>query len=200
MNPHIGVLAGAQLWSVRSWLRPAAVALGGLLLLPLLAAASLAGALLPRDAQRAWRMPVEASVSQGFGCTAFDREPRGPGCPPQAPFFHAGVDLAAPIGTPVRVVEAGVAHIPPDLGPYVGYGKQVLVEHQAGLSSRYAHLSAILVAPGAAVQAGQVIGLVGSTGSSTGPHLHFEIQVLGRAVDPLAWLQRRAEGGDAPKP
>jgi murein DD-endopeptidase MepM/ murein hydrolase activator NlpD len=169
-------------------------------MLPLLAAAGLGAALVPPEQAPAWQMPVVAPVSQGFGCTAFEREPPSGACPPQAPFFHSGVDLAAPSGTPVQAVGRGVARIPPEPDPGSGYGKHVLVEHGPGLSSRYAHLSAILVARGAPVAAGQVIGLVGSTGNSTGPHLHFEIHVLGKAVDPVPWLQRYTEGGDAQKP
>lgn len=197
MSPLAAVQAGALIGSARSWLRVGTLTLGVLLVLPLLAAAALVAALVPPDGALAWQMPVVAPISQGFGCTAFEREPPSAACPRQTPFFHAGVDLAAPSGTPVRAVGSGVARIPPEPAPGFGYGKHVLLQHGPGLSSRYAHLSAILVAPDAPVTPGQVIGLVGSTGNSSGPHLHFEVLVLGRAVDPLAWLQQRAEGGDA---
>lgn len=96
--------------------------------------------------------------------------------------LHAGVDLAAPAGTPVQafadglVVQAGWAG---------GYGLLVAVAHRDGSQTRYAHLSRIAVNVGQSVGAGQMVGLVGSTGLSTGPHLHFERRVGGLAVNPL---------------
>lgn len=101
---------------------------------------------------------------------------------------HQGLDFAAPTGTPARaampgrVVSAGV------LG---GYGNQVLVQHADGVQTRYGHLSAITVVVGQTVDAGQQVGAVGSTGVSTGPHLHFEVIVGGHPVDPAAWLHAR---------
>lgn len=95
---------------------------------------------------------------------------------------HAGVDLAAPIGSPVsasmdgRVARAAWAS---------GYGLLVTLEHAGGVETRYAHLSSIGVAPGQWVHRGEVIGLVGSTGHSTGPHLHYEVRQAGRAINPL---------------
>jgi murein DD-endopeptidase MepM/ murein hydrolase activator NlpD len=96
---------------------------------------------------------------------------------------HAGVDLAAPLGSPVtaalpgRVSRAGWSD---------GYGLLVVVQHGNGLETRYGHLSSIRVAPGQQVAQGQLVGLVGSTGHSTGPHLHYEIRRDGRALNPLA--------------
>lgn len=101
---------------------------------------------------------------------------------------HQGLDFAAAQGTPVaavlpgRVVSAGV------LG---GYGNQVLVQHADGTQTRSAHLSRIDVVPGQTVAAGQQLGAVGSTGVSTGPHLHFEVLVGGVPVDPAVWLAAR---------
>jgi murein DD-endopeptidase MepM/ murein hydrolase activator NlpD len=100
--------------------------------------------------------------------------------------FHGGIDLAVDAGTPVaaardgRVVRTG----------WVGaYGYAVFLEHGDSLETRYAHLSQVLVEPGQIVRQGDVIGLAGSTGASTGPHLHFEIRLAGLAVDPLPHLR-----------
>ncbi len=96
--------------------------------------------------------------------------------------MHAGVDLAAPMGSPVVAAAAGVVAFANWDG---GYGLMVKVEHGGGYESRFAHLSRILVAPGQKVARGQTIGLVGSTGRSTGSHLHYEVRKNGSAIDPL---------------
>ncbi len=101
--------------------------------------------------------------------------------------FHAGIDLAAPTGTPVLATRSGRVAVSDYLG---GYGLTVILRHGDGdLESRYAHLSQLAVKPGEWVEQGEVIGLVGSTGNSTGPHLHFEIRQLTSqgwvAVDPI---------------
>lgn len=100
--------------------------------------------------------------------------------------FHTGLDMAAPTGTPVRAIRAGrvvVAGWSP-----LGYGLHVVVDHGNGWQSLYAHLSQLAVRPGESVEAGRVLGLVGSTGWSTGPHLHLEIRRWGVPQDPLALL------------
>lgn len=90
--------------------------------------------------------------------------------------FHSGTDLGAPEGTPVVATQDGEVHTADYLG---GYGLTVILRHAEGsLETRYAHLSRILVRPGETVEQGDVIGLVGSTGNSTGPHLHFELREL----------------------
>jgi murein DD-endopeptidase MepM/ murein hydrolase activator NlpD len=90
--------------------------------------------------------------------------------------FHAGTDLAAPTGTPVLATRSGRVAVSDNLG---GYGLTVILRHdEDNLESRYAHLSKVAVRPGEWVEQGEVIGLVGSTGTSTGPHLHFEIRQL----------------------
>jgi len=95
---------------------------------------------------------------------------------------HRGIDLAAPAGTPIRASRAGtVSHT----GRYYEYGQTVILEHGGEVSTLYGHTSAILVQKGQAIKAGQVIARVGCTGRCTGPHVHFEIRVNGRAVDPL---------------
>jgi len=96
--------------------------------------------------------------------------------------MHSGVDLAAPQGTPVLATGGGVVV---SSGWQGGYGLAVVVRHGASSWSRYAHLSRISVRLGQTVTAGDVLGLVGSTGRSTGPHLHYETIVGGKAVDPL---------------
>ncbi len=105
--------------------------------------------------------------------------------------FHSGTDLAAPTGTPVLATRDGRVTVSDFLG---GYGLTVILRHGDGnLESRYAHLSQIAVEPGEWVKQGEVIGLVGSTGLSTGPHLHFELRQLTSdgwvAVDPAEILQ-----------
>ena len=89
--------------------------------------------------------------------------------------FHAGIDLGAPIGSPVLAAFTGTVVSSDWMG---GYGNAVLLQHGAGLRSLYAHLSESLVRPGQVVMQGTVIGLSGSTGNSTGPHLHFEMRRL----------------------
>jgi murein DD-endopeptidase MepM/ murein hydrolase activator NlpD len=95
---------------------------------------------------------------------------------------HSGVDLAAPYGSPIVATAPGVVGT---AGWSGGYGLLVAVAHGDGVQTRYGHLSRLAVAPGQQVVAGQVIGYVGSTGDSTGPHLHYEVRIDGRAVDPL---------------
>ncbi len=99
--------------------------------------------------------------------------------------FHAGIDFGAPTGTPIRAADSGIILY---AGWYGGYGNTVIVDHGGGISTLYAHASALYVTEGQAVQRGQVIAAVGSTGFSTGPHLHFEVRRSGEPVDPLAFL------------
>ena len=98
---------------------------------------------------------------------------------------HAGIDLAAPWGTPVRAARDGVVD---RAGWWGTYGNAVALDHGDDSETRYAHLSSIAVSGGDLVRQGDVIGYVGSTGASTGPHLHFELRFDGRAVDPLGYL------------
>jgi murein DD-endopeptidase MepM/ murein hydrolase activator NlpD len=124
-----------------------------------------------------------AVVSQPFGCTSLELEPYDPFCPGR--HIHTGIDLAAPIGTAVLAAVAGTARVGFDSN---GAGLYVLVTVDAHARVFYCHLSAVSVADRSAVSAGQVIGAIGSTGRATGPHLHFEVQVDGSAIDPVAWL------------
>lgn len=100
---------------------------------------------------------------------------------------HKGVDLPAPTGTPIRATADGVVGKAERFG---GYGLYVQLEHGAALETRYGHMSRIAVAEGQRVHKGDVIGYVGSTGHSTGPHLHYEVRLAGTAVNPLAYMQR----------
>jgi murein DD-endopeptidase MepM/ murein hydrolase activator NlpD len=102
------------------------------------------------------------------------------------PALHSGVDLREEYGAPVKATAAGVVSV---AGPQGGYGNLVEIDHGGGLSTRYGHLSAINVAPGQQVSPGVVVGRVGSTGRSTGPHLHYEVRMDGEAVDPSRFLK-----------
>ena len=99
--------------------------------------------------------------------------------------FHAGLDVAAPTGTPILAVQGGTVS---RVGWMGAYGYSVFVDHGDGVQTRYAHMSVISVPVGQLVSQGQQLGLVGSTGASTGPHLHFELRFNGRAVDPRPYL------------
>jgi murein DD-endopeptidase MepM/ murein hydrolase activator NlpD len=100
--------------------------------------------------------------------------------------MHSGIDIVAPSGTLVKAADGGEII---QAGYDGGYGNSIMVYHGGGFATWYAHLSRILVSPGQTVERGQVIGLVGSTGLSTGPHLHFEVRINGAAQNPLAYLQ-----------
>lgn len=101
-------------------------------------------------------------------------------------FFHPGVDLGAEIGDPIkpmksgRVVESGYEN--------GGYGNTIVIDHGQGLTTRYAHLSKIFVKAGGSVNDDTVIGLVGITGNTTGPHLHFEVRIFGLPQNPLTYI------------
>lgn len=100
--------------------------------------------------------------------------------------FHAGMDIAVPTGTAIVATKDGVVSRTGWIG---SYGYAVYLEHSDGSQTRYAHMSRVLVRSGQRVRQGERIGLVGSTGLSTGPHLHFEIRFAGRAVNPALYLR-----------
>lgn len=102
------------------------------------------------------------------------------------PALHSGVDLREEYGAPVRAAAAGTVTA---AGPSGGYGDMVEIHHGGGLATRYGHLSAIDVAPGQQLAPGDLVGRVGSSGRSTGPHLHYEVRVDGEAVDPERFLK-----------
>jgi murein DD-endopeptidase MepM/ murein hydrolase activator NlpD len=103
---------------------------------------------------------------------------------------HRGLDIAGAAGTPVVAADAGVVIFAG--WSTTGYGYAVEIDHGNGFSTLYAHLSAWHVSPGRAVARGQIIGAMGSTGNSTGPHTHFEVRYRGQRLDPLAYLSNDA--------
>jgi len=136
----------------------------------------------PASGRLTW--PLDAWVeTQPFGCTSFSLEPAASWCPDG--HFHSGIDMAAPAGTPVHAAGGGSVTVSWNPG---GYGLYVVVEHGGGVATLYGHLESVSVVGGAAASAGAEIGRVGSTGLSTGPHLHFEVRRDGRPVDPLSLL------------
>jgi murein DD-endopeptidase MepM/ murein hydrolase activator NlpD len=122
--------------------------------------------------------PVPGRVQSGFGNR---RHPIFGGIR-----FHSGIDIVASYGTLVKAADGGQVV---QAGYFGGYGNSVMVYHGGGFATWYAHLSSINVSVGQMVDRGQVIGLVGSTGWSTGPHLHFEVRINGNPQNPLAYLQ-----------
>ncbi|MFD3740469.1 peptidoglycan DD-metalloendopeptidase family protein [Streptomyces sp. NPDC058629] len=106
---------------------------------------------------------------------------------------HTGLDFPAKTGTPIRAVDSGIIRQAIDSGPY---GKHIEINHGSGLSSLYAHMSAMLAKASDTVKRGQQIGRVGATGNTTGPHLHLEARINGRTVDPMRYLEG-GTGGDA---
>ena len=98
---------------------------------------------------------------------------------------HTGIDLAAPTGTPIIAAAAGLVVWSGYRG---GYGNTVIIDHGGSMATLYAHQSSLSVAEGSVVAVGDTVGLVGSTGYSTGPHLHFEVRIDGNPVDPMPYL------------
>lgn len=121
--------------------------------------------------------PVEGRLSSGFGMRVHPilHEER----------MHKGVDFAGPYGTPVKSAAQGRVTF---AGPMNGYGNIVIIEHRPGFETAYGHLSAVNVEVGDRVGAGFKVGEIGSSGLSTGPHLHFEVRVNGQQVDPADYL------------
>jgi murein DD-endopeptidase MepM/ murein hydrolase activator NlpD len=99
--------------------------------------------------------------------------------------MHAGVDIPGPVGTPIYATADGIVS---HSGRQGGYGNMVELNHGKGIATRYGHLSKILVSDNARVTRGQLIALMGSTGRSTGPHLHYEVRIDGHAVNPVPFL------------
>ncbi|TMF09757.1 MAG: hypothetical protein E6I37_13580 [Chloroflexi bacterium] len=134
-----------------------------------------------------WPIP-HATISQGFGPTSYAFEASYAGFA----HFHTGIDLAVPLGTPVFAAADGVVMLARPMadsgGQLVGYGNYVIIQHDAGLKTLYGHLLTIGVKEGDVVHRGQLIGLVGSTGNSTGPHTHFEVRIENSPVDPMQML------------
>jgi len=146
-----------------------------------------------------WPIP-HATITQGFGPTPYVFEASYAGFP----HFHTGIDLAVPLGTPVFAAADGVVMLARPMadnsGLLVGYGKYVIIQHDAGLKTLYGHLLSIGVKEGDIVHRGQLVGLVGSTGNSTGPHTHFEVRIENSPVDPMQMLPDLAPQPAAPIP
>ncbi len=119
---------------------------------------------------------ASARITSAFGMRA-----KHPATRKVGPVHHDGFDLAAPAGTPIRAARSGTVTFAGSRG---GYGNMVEIRHVAGLVTRYAHAARLAVRPGTKVQAGEIIAYVGSTGLSTGPHLHYELRLYGKAIDP----------------
>ncbi|MEZ5841711.1 MAG: M23 family metallopeptidase [Hyphomicrobiales bacterium] len=102
------------------------------------------------------------------------------------PALHAGIDFKAAVGHPVVATARGTVI---RAGWSGGYGRMVEIDHGNGVTTRYAHLKAITVKEGDTVRVGQTVGKLGSSGRSTGPHLHYETRIDGRAIDPLKFLE-----------
>ena len=128
-----------------------------------------------------WPEP-QAQISQGFGPSTYPFEPPYGGYP----HFHTGIDMVEPFGSPIYAADDGIVALVGSSSS--GYGRYVVIAHSGGLDTLYGHLSAALVKVGQLVTQGQTIGLEGSTGNSTGPHLHFELRIKQKPVDPTPYL------------
>jgi len=131
-------------------------------------------------------LPDARPVNVGYNSSSFGRR--------VDPFtgrtaFHEGLDFTAAVGTPIYAAAGGVVTVSEHMPDY---GKIIKISHGSGLETRYAHASELLVKAGEVVKKGQVIAKVGSTGRSTGPHLHFEVRRDGAPLDPRKFLQRSA--------
>jgi murein DD-endopeptidase MepM/ murein hydrolase activator NlpD len=118
-----------------------------------------------------WTWPAEGPMTSGFG----QRWGR----------LHAGIDIGAPTGAPILAAKDGVVSFAGTMG---GYGNIVVIEHGGGMTTRYAHQSQLGASVGQSVNAGDQVGYVGSTGNSTGPHLHFEVRINDQPQDPIGYL------------
>jgi murein DD-endopeptidase MepM/ murein hydrolase activator NlpD len=121
--------------------------------------------------------PLRGTITAGFGQRMDPFTGEGA--------FHTGIDLAAPFGSPVRAAGDGIVL---HAGPDSSYGNEALIDHGYGLTTKYCHLRTLNVVVGQEVSRGQIIGSVGMTGRTTGPHLHYEVLVDGTPVNPVNYL------------
>jgi murein DD-endopeptidase MepM/ murein hydrolase activator NlpD len=122
--------------------------------------------------------PVEGQVTGSFGERTDPFNGEGA--------FHTGVDIAAMVGQPVVAPADGVVQFADFMG---GYGRAIVIEHGHGINTRYGHLSGFAVTPGQQVRRGEIIGFVGLSGRSTGPHLHYEVRINDTPVNPYKYLR-----------
>jgi murein DD-endopeptidase MepM/ murein hydrolase activator NlpD len=121
--------------------------------------------------------PVRGQITAGFGQRMDPFSGEGA--------FHSGVDISVPFGTKVEATADGIVL---EAGPESGYGNEILIDHGYGLNTKYGHLSRIFVVVGQELKRGQVIGSVGMTGRTTGPHLHYEVHIHDTPVNPTKYL------------
>lgn len=139
----------------------------------------------PRTVSIPSRMPLEgAALTSGFGMRTHPV--------PGGRRGHKGIDLSSPIGTPIYATADAVVT---RADWFSSYGLFISLDHGAQLETRYGHLSRLNVAEGQVVKKGDLIGYVGSTGRSTGPHLHYEVRIAGTAVNPVPYMQGDAWTG-----
>jgi murein DD-endopeptidase MepM/ murein hydrolase activator NlpD len=132
--------------------------------------------------------PIEGRILSGF---AERTDPfSGEGA------FHKGVDISAPTGTPIHSTADGIVVSSEPMG---GYGRLVIVDHGGGVHTYYAHLSKILVHAGQELHRGDLVGLVGSSGRTTAPHLHYEVRVGGTPMNPYRYLANASVFRQTPK-
>ena len=143
----------------------------------------------PAAHQVAW--PLRGVVTQPFGCTGYELEHPTTDCPNG---FHTGLDIAMPQGTPIRAAAGGLAY---PLQDPARYGNHVIVQHAGGYATVYAHMVRFNVGWGQRVETGDVIGYVGTTGNSSGPHLHFEVRFASTPEDPMRYLNGSPPDPDA---
>ena len=162
-----GVEAQAPAYAVRSQVA------GNALLVTFSSTPSVRGGLASGGTMRPLGAPVSGLITSGFGLRTHPLSGQR--------VSHRGVDVAAREGTPVRTTTDGLVS---RAGWQGGYGLLVSIDHPGGWQTRYGHLSRLNVTPGQQVTSGDVIGFVGSTGNSTGAHLHYEVRRDGQAIDP----------------
>jgi murein DD-endopeptidase MepM/ murein hydrolase activator NlpD len=126
----------------------------------------------------AW--PVSGKLGDGYGYRIHPVYKRR--------IFHEGVDISAPYGTSIRATASGTVKLAQWYG---GYGNTVIIDHGYGISTLYGHASKLLVKAGQKVNKGDIIAKVGSTGVSTGPHVHYEIHLYGSHIDPMIYMESR---------
>jgi len=122
--------------------------------------------------------PVEGQVTGSFGERIDPFNGEGA--------FHSGVDIGSAYGRPIIAPADGIVTLTETMG---GYGKTIQIDHGSGVSTRYGHLSGFAVMPGQHVQRGEIIGFVGESGRSTGPHLHYEVRINDTPVNPYKYLR-----------